>query len=368
MPKPNVIISAYQKKELFIKICVKSGFPIRTKQDCRKVSELIKNEGYSALSESTIYRLFLLKENTNQPYLHTLNVLAKYCGFKDWQDFETVQNSVDQFVYGFGKFKDAATPIKSLIAVCIHTNELKPLIHYTEQFETISDVDINYKFAEEIFQSVLTNQNNETFFKEFAHFRVIREFFFEILADPSFSIPGYESGIHHYLKGLNPHGSVQELQDFIFGNCLLFRHYFLTKSTEKAKELGNQLFRELTFTTEELASIHVFPAARYYACKLMYLEMNEQLIQTESFFEWLMAYFSARMDQFSLDEKKILFYCLGEALIFNSYLVTSHQDQLKALFTELFDLVPNRLMTASLEQIVPYFNKNSSIYHFNPTT
>lgn len=367
MPKPNYTISAYQKNELFIKICVKAGFPIRTKQDCRKVSELIEKEGHNAISESTLYRLFLLKENATIPYLHTLNVLAQYCGFDDWSDFEAVQLSVDQFVYGFGKFKSKTPSFKSLIAICIHTDELKPLHNYTEQFEDITDADIKYKFAEEIFHAVRTNNNNDSFFKQFAQLTVIREYFFEILADPTFAIPGYESGIQYYLKGLKPASSIKDLQDFLFGNCLLFRHYFLSKSNENAKLIGKKLFVELELTNNELELIHVFPVARFFACKLMYFEMENRYVQLIQFFEWLIEYLHSQLAKYTVDEKKIIFYCLGEALVFSSILSLNHHEQLKELFRELFEYVPKRLIELSLDQIVPYFNKNSSIYHFQIT-
>ena len=86
-------------------------------------------------------------------------------------------------MFGFGKFEAKNTAFKSLITVCIHNNELKPLLTYTAQFEQFNAYPYQEKFAEEIFQAVLTNKNNEDFFQKFSHFSVIRNQFFEILAD-----------------------------------------------------------------------------------------------------------------------------------------------------------------------------------------
>jgi hypothetical protein len=364
MPRPNFIITDFQKDELFKKLCIKVGFPIRTKLDCKKVSELIEQAGLPGVSESTIYRLFLLKQYTNQPYLHTLNIFAKFCGFNDWADFEDIQAETEDFVNGFGKFQTKSNQFKSLIAICIHSDELKPLEKYTEQFEDTTAEHFKEKFAEEIFQAVLTNKNNETFFKSFYHFSVIREYFFEILADPTFSIPGYEAGIKYYLKDLNHETSTKDLQDLVFGNCLLFRHYYLSKQLAKAKEIGCFLFAELNLSPDQLAAIHIFPVARYLACRLMYLELLQHIQKAHDFFDTICEDISSKMSRLTIEEQRILFYSLGEALVMSTLFTPVHHHQLKELFAHLFQFLPNRVLDQNLDKIVPYFNKNSSIFQF----
>ena len=365
MPKPNFILTDYQKNELYKKICIKIGFAIRTKSDCRKVSELIVQAGLPVVSESTIYRLFLLKHYANQPYLHTLNIFAQFCGFNDWSDFETLQNETEDFIFGFGKFHTKSSNFKSLIAICVHSDELKPLEYYTEQFEDTSLTHLKEKFAEEIFQAVLTNKNNELFFKRFYHFSVIREYFFEILADPTFSIPGYEEGIKYYLQDLSYETSIKDLQDLVFGKCLLFRHYFVSKQIEKANELGCFLFSELNLTFQQLEAIHVFPMARYLACKLMYLELQQKSQQAYDFFDLICAEIRNKITILTIEEQRILFYSIGEALVLSAVFSVFQQQQLKDLFSHLFQSLPSRVQDQNLAKIVPYFNKNSSIFQFN---
>jgi hypothetical protein len=364
MPKPNFVLTTFQKNELYKQLCLQIGFPIRTKLDCKKVSELIENSGLSGISESTIYRLFLLSTNVNHPYLHTLNILVQFCGYKDWNEFETVQNETEQFIFGFGKFQTSNSNLKSLITVCIHTNELKPLLLYTEQFEDVNNEKPKAKFAEEIFQSVLTNQNNDSFFKKFSHFSVIREHFFEILADPTFSIPGYEAGIQYYLKGLKHEASDKDLQDVIFGNCLLFRHYYITKQKDKALKIGKVLFAELKLSPEQLDKLHMFPVARYWSCMLMYFDLNNQSKASFRFFEQLLDELSKKMNLLTIEEQRIVFYSLAESLAMNTILQEAQHLQLKALFAHLFEFFPKHLIEQNLDKIVPYFNKNSSIYQF----
>ena len=364
MPKPNFVITSFQKNELYKQLCLQIGFPIRTKLDCKKVSELIEAAGLPGISESTLYRLFLLQSNRNHPYLHTLTILVQFCGYKDWNDFETVQNATENFVFGFGNFTNNSSQFKSLIAVCIHSDELKPLISYTEQFETYTEAQHKAKFAEEIFQALLSNKQNDNFFKKFSHFSIIREHFFELLADPTFSIPGYEAGIQYYLKGLKYETSNKDLQDVVFGNCLLFRHYFITRQEEKALKIGRFLFEELHLTQDQFIKLHMFPVARYWSCHLMYLEMLQQIKATLEFYEKLIDGLHKRLKQLTTEEQRIVFYSLGEALVMNSILSETHQLQLRSLFSHLFEFFPKHLQNQSLSKVVPYFNKNSSIYQF----
>ena len=251
-----------------------------------------------------------------------------------------------------------------MIAVCIHTNELKPLLHYTEQFDSNNNEKHKAKFAEEIFQSVLTNKHNDSFFKKFSHFSVIREHFFEMLADPTFSIPGYEAGIQYYLKGLKHEASDKDLQDVVFGNCLLFRHYYITHQSDKAQKIGKFLFAELKLNPEQLAKLHMFPVARYWSCKLMYLDLNNQSKATVRFFEQLLEELSKKLSLLTIEEQRIVFYSLAESLALNTILHEAQHLQLKALFAHLFEFFPKHLIEQKLDKIVPYFNKNSSIYLF----
>ncbi len=363
MPKPNYVLSDYLKKELYKLVCIRLGFPIRSKLDCRKLSEQISNEGHSSISESSLYRLFLQRGSSNRPYLHTLEILARFCGFTGWNDFEEQQNKLDSFVRGYGRFPQNKFPLKSLISVCIHTNEIKPLIHYTEQFNDIADVDLKVKFAEEIFHSTLTNSDNRLFFREFCRFPVIREFYFEFLADPTFSIPNYEEGMHYYLSGLRKDEHLRDLQDYVFGNCLLFRHYFISGQLEKARAIGEELYERMNLSENQLNDIGVFPTARYFSCKIIYFELKKDRAQMSEFIEVLFDYLDRKMANQTLVEQRIFFFSLGECFIMSTTIDLHFHERLKGIFSHLFDVMPSKLYQQKLSKIIPYFDQNGSIYH-----
>lgn len=91
MPKPLYDINNFSLTELKKQVSLKVGFPIWTKPDCEKMSSLIEAETKNYISESTLYRIFL-QNNANKPYLHTLDTLSKFCGYKDWSDFLNKNN------------------------------------------------------------------------------------------------------------------------------------------------------------------------------------------------------------------------------------------------------------------------------------
>ena len=365
MPKPKFIVSDYYRNELLRCICVKIGFPIRTKLDCRKVSQLIHDSQLPTISESTIYRLFLWNGKNNTPYIHTLDILSRFCGFPSWSKFELHQQELDTFAQGYGRIQINGTPIKSLIEICIHTDKLKPLYSYAEQFPKDVDFDKKIMLGQEIFKSLISNPNeNLKFFKNFHTLPIIRESFFEIFADPRFRIPNYEAGIEYYLRNLKPTENIRDLQDTLFGNCLLFRYHFIQGNRNKALKIGKILFTELELLEKDLLRIHIFPVARYFSCKILHYKLLGQTKKSFDYLEEVFNFILKNQKKWNLEEQRIVFFNLGEAILLHSEIPISQHTVLKALFPELFSFVPQYYSNSNLKEIIPYLDCNSSsIFH-----
>jgi hypothetical protein len=97
---------------------------------------------------------------------------------------------------------------------------------------------------------------------------------------------------------------------------------------------------------------------------LMYFDLNNQSKASFRFFEQLLDELSKKMNLLTIEEQRIVFYSLAESLAMNTILQEAQHLQLKALFAHLFEFFPKHLIEQNLEKIVPYFNKNSSIYQF----
>jgi len=91
MPKLNNTTKTFLVNELKIKLNEKFGYHIKTKPDCAKLSQIILTNLSEYVSESTLYRFFILEDS---PKISTviLNVLARLIGHSDWSSFELSVN------------------------------------------------------------------------------------------------------------------------------------------------------------------------------------------------------------------------------------------------------------------------------------
>ena len=360
MPRPKYILSDYLKNGLYWKLTRTVNFPIYSKADCRKISELISLRNLTPISESTLYRLFLTNTRNNYPYIHTLDTLAVFCDFINWHDLESHLNELQNFEWSFGNLDEGKLNTKSLLKICIHRNELKSLYDFSEQFDESLEIEKKYLLGAEYFKSLKSNPNNNiNFFRNLSKLPIVRESLFELLADPSFTIKDYEAGIKYYLLGIKPEHSTRALQDFIFGNSLLIRYYYLNNKSSEFKKLGKKLYEEYNFSLRDLNRINVFPRTRYLACKLFYLGTINDSIKVEKHIEWLLAYAEKSKTGLNLDEQRILFYVLADAFCNYSLTGSEKLEALKNVFRDVYNSLPANLFALPLNKALPYLDQNA---------
>lgn len=253
------------KRILLEAIYSKTGIFITTKSDCRIVSQLISQERLGYLSESTLYRFFIYQNEQSKPYKNTLTIIAKFCGFKDWNDFLKYNNSADLFNEPEFLNHSVNVVFKNLI----QAKKYNPLV---EIFNSIEEE--NYKTKEFFGLKTFVNFCDTNSFPEFIKLNgkhpFVRTILIENLYDPFHRIKGYTESIEIYLKDTDKNAS-SYFQDFLFGNTVLFRHYYLTKN-QKAISVGKRLY-ESDINSIQLSEIHIFPKTRFLAYKLWYLQM-----------------------------------------------------------------------------------------------
>jgi len=66
----------------------KFGADTITPSDCKRLSDLIRDETTKAVSETTLKRVFGFATTRHSFSRYTLNTLAQYCNYKDWDDFQ----------------------------------------------------------------------------------------------------------------------------------------------------------------------------------------------------------------------------------------------------------------------------------------
>jgi hypothetical protein len=360
MPQPKYKISEYNLNYLKFKLEEKLTFRILTKLDCKKACEIIQKESDKLISESTIYRIFLWGENKNTPYLHTLDIIAQFIGYPNWFALEKYFNEIIDFQRLYGVLPNQQQ-YKSLLSLTIHEGGLKPLYNFLEQFPTDLSFDKKMILGEDIFTSLKSNSNtNLEFYKQFHSLPIVREGFFEIFADPDFSIPDYEIGLGYYLKNVKPHLSLKALQDYIFANSLLLRFYFLKGEKEGVLKLGKELYLDLLISEKDLEEIYVFPKIRYLSYRLFY---NEATIGfNQNYFEWLLDFIHKEIQNTNLVETRIIIHTICDTLQIYPKLQEDTFNQFVLLCPEVFTKLPDYIYQLPVKDRLRFLDQNGATF------
>jgi len=259
------------KNILLDEIYKKTGIYISTKRDCRDVSNIINDSKIGYLSESTLYRFFLYDKPSNKPYKNTLNILAQFCGYMDWNSFVKYYHSNDLFHDPV--FLNQA--LNTVIQQFVLQENYKALIAVFDSLE-----QENYKTKEYFGVKVILNFKKTlsfpNFIKSYGQHPFVRNIIMESLYDPNHTITGYDKGIEYYLTHTNKNLD-SYIQDTIFGQTILFRYYYLHKNPKAL--LYGQLLYENTHSNLTLKSIHIFPKTRFVAYRLWYLTLINNTLE-----------------------------------------------------------------------------------------
>jgi hypothetical protein len=298
------------RTELLDLIYRKSNLKISSKSDCLILSHLIFKEINEKLSESTLYRLLLKEENTHNPYRNTLNVLAKYIGFVDWDFFISFCES--NKIYQNPHFLNNV--FENIIGKLIEKENFNSLI---DIFETTSDSD--YKTKEFIGLNTFKNFKNYKSFSKFIKINgkhpFVRNILIEALYDPLHRIPNYNEGIENYLKH-TAKNSINYNQDFIFSNSVLFRNYIKNNQRTKALEIGNRMYKNYNWFNE-IEGIHIFPKTRFLSYYLWYLFVKDyDWIKINNYIDYLInwAYDTIKLSN-SIIDINIIYQTIMEVLL-----------------------------------------------------
>lgn len=338
MPRPSYPLADYLIHGLKWMMEDYCCFRLYNKQDCEQLSGLISYKTQTSVSSNTLYRIFLHPNNTNKPYLHTLNVLAQFIDFKNWDDFCEYYQELYDFQFLSGKIADQKE-YKSLLRLNIYNREFKSLYPFFEQFTNDLSYHKKHLLGEEIYNTLRFNpSSNIPFFQKFHHVSMVRETFFEYLADPDFNIPQYEFGLKCYLKSVNPDNSPKDLQDFLFANSLIFRNAILTSQRKNAYIYGRRLYQRHVYSADELNEIHIFPKFRYLAYFLLYRNLSVGFDHT--YWEWFYEYMLIFLQKSTLIERRIIIHTCYDALSFHPKIQQTFLADMLQKFPKNFEHFP----------------------------
>ena len=85
----------------------KFGKKITTKSDASKLRLVIFSEVKEFVSESTLRRFFLLMKSNNSYSMASLDIISCYVGFKNFKEFEALQNNKIVSIVSSNNFYDS---------------------------------------------------------------------------------------------------------------------------------------------------------------------------------------------------------------------------------------------------------------------
>jgi hypothetical protein len=235
------------------------------------------------------------------------------------------------------------------------------LYHFLEQFPTDISFDKKVILGEDIYKSLKTNPNgNLEFYKQFHSLPIIREGFFEIFADPDFSIPDYEMGLSFYLNTIKPHQSFKALQDYIFANSLLLRYYFLKGKKDTVLTLGKDLYLALSLSEKDLKEMYVFPKMRYFCYRLFYDEATTGFNQ--NYFDWLIDFIFRELENANLIETRIIIHTVCDTLQIYPRLQEEIFNQLVLKCPYIFTKFPSYIFQLPMKERLRFVESNSATF------
>jgi hypothetical protein len=348
--------------KLKLALLEKIGYKISTKPDCTKLSDLIMESGHGHISESTLYRLFFQFEK-HSPYKSTLDILCQFMGYKDSIEFiEKLADSRQQL--HFKGINTSSSESNGLLFYCIEHKAKKVLSDFFKEINE-QNHQIKTDVSVAIFDSLLKSSQRDWFFKEFAQEKYIRAYFFERGHDTKFRIKNYDQAYITYLESVNKDKDLNHFQDYLFGNCVLFRYYFISQKSTKAREQAKVLYEEKLNVEVHQNDLFIFPFIRYTAYKLWYLELtNAKSTEREGYAIYLIDLCQTLKGQLGTMEQKILFHTVAETFVHSSIPESFHWE-LKKVFKDAFQRLPEVIYTKQLKYSLPYFNENG-LLHFRP--
>jgi hypothetical protein len=255
MPRKKSLLNTKHTDSLKQKTAVTFGKAIKRSFECDLLSQHIKKATTEYLSAQSLRRFWNFLETPFSPAINTLNILSRYCGYQDWDDFTgNIQSAV-------------FTPINSKEEMRLYLDFFK--LHINDE------QDMNYHNACRLISSRILNNKAlfEGLVKHLAENQVAQVFFFERFPFIDGLGTGYDRGIKLYLQ----HKKNEEAQ--VFGICLLLLGAFLSQKDKLLKFYFSKLEQ---YTLQN--NWHPFLTGRYIGSQLLYCHAFEK--EPEKYF-WL---------------------------------------------------------------------------------
>lgn len=271
--------SKFQESEIVLLkdlISVEYGHPIFSKTDCDKLVELIELRTSKLISANTLRRFFEVMPNNGKPSLSTLNILAQFCGFTDFFEFQKSFNqrrsngrelslaAVDDLYQAFGDTPQFYQTLNWLVQLAFRDKN----IHFLKGFFGLQVFCNKFDYTQGVHKEVLMTLGSELqsnpkqfdiLIEHYATNPLAQSLYFECFIDYDFLPVRHHKAIQLYSQNK----TTKEAQ--LFSLCMLFLHCFLLKDRVACSDLIKRINR-IDLSSE----LHPFPVGRRMACNILF--------------------------------------------------------------------------------------------------
>lgn len=365
MAKPILHLTATEFNLLKKKVELEFGSPILSKKDCLLLSLLIRNRIKENISQSTIYRLFFQSEK-HHPYQHTLDTIAIFCGYASMSDLRTDIRRDSILANSIGAEIDYKKISQNLLFQCVQNQEFNSISSYLDSLDSNLSLENKGLLGYTIFQALKLSPHAELpFYKKFASNPVVRECFFELMADPNFELPNYSKGLQLYVAHIGNIEDVTAFQNFIFAKSLIARNHFLKNEDTKFEKDFHEIQNAIERYKFIFHKIHIFPKVRSLALKILAASRFNSINEYNQIIDEIIKDIKLSMETFNILEKRIVCYAILEALLMTNYSNEKIKQFIK-IFEKDFQFELKKL---SHYQILDSIQPNGLLYRsFIPTS
>jgi hypothetical protein len=302
---------------LKVAVTRKFGRPVINRPDCEELSLEIYAEIHEHISYNTLRRFFkIADQDRHEASRSTLNILARYIGYKNYHAFCSISTEVDpllqlqefflrmqfenqisipdlnQMIASFPDRSLICTLLLSFICKAIEKND----VLFIQRFFELDDLFKNRNYLDHELYFVIQFLGIELRSKpqfaaqvwpHWAAHPIARLFYFELFVDMDFLMVSHYQALESYLS------NSQNSQDKIFAKSLLcWRSIFLENELETAKYITDLEAVQLDSDT------HPIPIARMYNCLLVYYHINKQKLKYNETIEKIVAEVQKRQKEF----------------------------------------------------------------------
>lgn len=259
------------------------GKDIVSIRDCEGLSESILLKTKNRISPSTLFRWYVLNDQSNKPYQNTLNTLYTYLNSpeKGENSLIKIEKSIFPDLQGL-----------EFISLSLQQNEFKGLLAYLKKMPNeLIDLDQSIRFAGRIGSEIRNSAPlQKGLIPELIKTEQGRLHIIELFCDEDFLEGYFKETLEKYISIFPNKNQNKILEDFLFASHLLSFSYLLQQEFNNFKRIQKDFEKITLQIIINYENLHPMPRLRYHLMRAICQRLsfktkldleNETILQVE---------------------------------------------------------------------------------------